>query len=172
MRVITGRAREPGQISSHRQPQWIGSSHEVSRSDRPDVGKSLHDQHTARGRHLRIPPCTLRARHERTVGLHTCWVIFTIYADLDVGRPVHTETATFGAVFRPDEDACIWTDERRPNTLQVSYDIDVDVQADDFQSAIEASLAELRAVLATMPFDARPVSITAMTDEAQATWTE
>jgi hypothetical protein len=103
--------------------------------------------------------------------LHTCWVIFTIYADLNVGRPVQTDTATFRAVFRPDEDACVWTDERRPNILRVSYDIGVNAEADDFESAIEASLAELRAVLATMPFDARPVSITAMTDKAQATWT-
>lgn len=105
-------------------------------------------------------------------GLHTCWVIFTIYADLDVGRTVQTEMATFRAAFRPDDDACVWADDRRPSILQVSYDMGVDAEADDFESAIEASLAELRAVLATMPFDARPVSITAMTDKAQATWTE
>jgi hypothetical protein len=54
--VITGGTREPGQIGSHRQAKRIGDSHEVSRSDRVDVGKSLHDHDTARPCHLRILP--------------------------------------------------------------------------------------------------------------------
>ena len=55
VRMITGGTRESGQVGSHRQPQRIGSSHEVSRSDRADVGKSLHDQDTARRCPQRIP---------------------------------------------------------------------------------------------------------------------
>lgn len=49
VRVITEGARESGQISSHRQAKRIGSSHEVSRSGKAGIGKSLHDQtHCAR----------------------------------------------------------------------------------------------------------------------------
>jgi hypothetical protein len=55
VRVITGGTRESGQVGSHRQSQRIGGSHEVSRSDRADVGKSLHDQDTPRLYPLRIP---------------------------------------------------------------------------------------------------------------------
>jgi hypothetical protein len=48
VRVVSGGTRESGQVGSHRQPQRIGSSHEVSGSDSADVGKSLHDQDAAR----------------------------------------------------------------------------------------------------------------------------
>jgi len=43
VRVITGGTRESGQISSHRQAKRIGSSHEVSRSGKAGIGRSLHD---------------------------------------------------------------------------------------------------------------------------------
>ena len=96
-------------------------------------------------------------------------MIFTIYADLDLGRPVQTEAATFAAGFRPNEEACVWTDQGHPTLLRVSFNIDG--VSDDFEAAIQAASAELKAVLAAMPFDARPVSLNALTDEAQATWT-
>jgi hypothetical protein len=104
---------------------------------------------------------------------HTGLVIFTIYADLEVDRPVQDEAAAFGANFRPeDSEVCVWVDEDRPNVLRVSYDLDIDAQADNFQAAIQAALAELKRSLATMSFDAWPVSVNASTDEAQATWTK
>jgi hypothetical protein len=104
---------------------------------------------------------------------HTDLVNFMIYADLDAGGPVQDEVATFSAGFRPEDDTvCVWVDEDRPSVLRVSYDLDIDAQANDFEAAIEAAVAELKSSLATMSFAARPISVNASTDEAQATWTE
>ena len=109
--------------------------------------------------------------------LHTVLMKFAIYADLDVGQPVKDELATFTASFRPEDDeVCVWIDEDRSNILRVSFDTDIDIDndahADNLEAAIQASIAELKRSVATMALVARPISVTASTDEAQATWAE
>jgi hypothetical protein len=112
------------------------------------------------------------ARHERKVGpgRDTGAVIFSIDVLWNCGEPVQSKIeSAFAEAFRPqDESACVWIDDRRADVLRMSWE----VEADEYEQAINMGLDEIRTAASAAALAGRPVEVVAMTEAGHARWTE
>jgi hypothetical protein len=96
-------------------------------------------------------------------------VIFAVDAEWDCGSTVASEVlADFNRAFRPaDDGVCAWADGQSRATLRAEFDVD----AVDFEEAISRAVADVQAAARVSDLPGTLVSLIAMTEEGQATWT-
>jgi hypothetical protein len=95
---------------------------------------------------------------------------FTIYADWrpDASPSEDQQASVANALLMTDPERCVWVDERKPDLVQVSFD----VEADDYQGAIAATIGLLRELVPANGISGALVQVVAMTEEGQLVWHE
>lgn len=94
--------------------------------------------------------------------------VFAVYGQWDCLVPVaESALEIMSRRFRPDDEGvCIWTPGARPSTFILS----LDVEAEDFESAIASGLEALTEAANLVDLAGAPEWVEAMTEERTAQW--